>query len=253
MLNIFDPSVVIDDIGVLIGYIPITLGLTAAAGIVGLILGFLLAIIRTRRVVVLHQIAGVFISLMRGTPILVQLYVTYFGIPILIKYINYYQNKNIQIAEIPAILYAIVALALNNAAFCSVIIQSSLEAVDKGEIEAAIALGMTGPQIMFRIILPESAEIALPSLGNQIIGLVKGTSLAFTCGVVEMTAEGKLLGARGYRYFEAYVALAILYWVITIVLEQIIRLVMNRVRVPDVVGKEGKTAEKNQKNKGGVL
>ena len=247
MLNIFDPSVVIDDIGVLIGYIPITLGLTAAAGIVGLILGFLLAIIRTRRVVVLHQIAGVFISLMRGTPILVQLYVTYFGIPILIKYINYYQNKNIQIAEIPAILYAIVALALNNAAFCS------LEAVDKGEIEAAIALGMTGPQRMFRIILPEAAEIALPSLGNQIIGLVKGTSLAFTCGVVEMTAEGKLLGARGYRYFEAYVALAILYWVITIVLEQIIRLVMNRVRVPDVVGKEGKTAEKNQKNNGGVL
>lgn len=190
---------------------------------------------------------------MRGTPILVQLYVTYFGIPIIIKYINYYQNKNIQIAEIPAILYAIVALALNNAAFCSVIIQSSLEAVDKGEIEAAIALGMTGPQRMFRIILPEAAEIALPSLGNQIIGLVKGTSLAFTCGVVEMTAEGKLLGARGYRYFEAYVALAILYWVITIVLEQIIRLVMNRVRVPDVVGKEGKTAEKNQKNKGGVL
>ena len=144
-------------------------------------------------------------------------------------------------------------LALNNAAFCSVIIQSSLEAVDKGEIEAAIALGMTGSQRMFRIILPEAAEIALPSLGNQIIGLVKGTSLAFTCGVVEMTAEGKLLGARGYRYFEAYVALAILYWVITIVLEQIIRLVMNRVRVPDVVGKEGKTAEKNQKNKGGVL
>lgn len=106
---------------------------------------------------------------------------------------------------------------------------------------------------MFRIILPEAAEIALPSLGNQIIGLVKGTSLAFTCGVVEMTAEGKLLGARGYRYFEAYVALAILYWVITIVLEQIIRLVMNRVRVPNVVGREGKTAEKNQKNKGGVL
>lgn len=252
MPNLFDLTVVWEDIRVLIGYIPLTLGLTAAAGISGLILGFLLAVIRTKKIPVLYQIVGVFISLMRGTPVLVQLYVTYFGIPILIKYINYYQNKNIQVAAVPAILYAIVALALNNAAFCSVIIQSSLEAVDRGEIEAAISLGMTGPQRMFRIILPEATEIALPSLGNQIIGLVKGTSLAFTCGVVEMTAEGKLLGAKGYRYFEAYVALAILYWIITILLEQIIRLVMGRVRVPDVVGKEGKIG-KDVRSKGGVL
>jgi polar amino acid transport system permease protein len=156
----------------------------------------------------------------------------------MLKYINYYNGTNIQILNIPSIVYAIVALAINSAAFNSVVIQSAFESVNKGEIEAATALGMTGAQRMVRIIIPEAVELALPSLGNQLIGLLKGTSLAFTCAVVEMTAKGKLLGAIGFRYFEAYVALAVLYWIITIVFEQIIKLIINSVKVPDVAGEE---------------
>lgn len=258
MLNLFDIHVVFSDIAELVKYVPITLALTLASGVLGLILGFVMAIIRIKRMPILYQMIGVFISFMRGTPIIVQLYVTYFGIPILLKYINYYQNMDLQNINVPSIVYAIVALALNNAAFSSVIIQSSFESVNPGEIEAATALGMTGSQRMFRIIIPEAIELALPNMGNQWIGLVKGTSLAFTCAVVEMTSAGKIIGARGYRYFEAYVALAVLYWLITIVLEQIIKLILHLVKVPDIVsgGKAERKAlkrKKLQKAQGGML
>jgi polar amino acid transport system permease protein len=77
--------------------------------------------------------------------------------------------------------------------------------------------------------------VALPSLVNSFIGLIKGTSLAFTCAVVEMTAEAKILGGRNYRYFEAYVSLALIYWVITAVIEQIMKRVENRLAIPDEV------------------
>ena len=173
-------------------------------------------------------------------------------------YINYYKGTEYQVNGVPPILYALVALALNTAAFCSVIIQSAFEAINKGEIEAAAALGMTGTQRMFRIIIPEALELALPNLGNQFIGLIKGTSLAFTCSVIELTAQAKILGARGFRYFEAYVALAVIYWIIIIIVEQIIKLLMNLIRVPDVIGSaEDKKAyrkhKKYLKKQGGML
>ncbi len=96
------------------------------------------------------------------------------------------------------------------------------ESIDKGQVEAASALGMNYFQALIRIILPEAIVVALPSLGNAFIGLIKGTSLAFVCSVVEMTAEGKILAGRNYRYFEVYISLAIIYWVITFVLERVI-------------------------------
>ena len=119
------------------------------------------------------------------------------------------------------IVYAFVALALNESAFNAEIIRASLESVDKGQVEAASALGMNYFQALIRIILPEATVVALPSLGNAFIGLIKGTSLAFVCSVVEMTAEGKILAGRNYRYFEVYISLAIIYWVITFVLERV--------------------------------
>jgi polar amino acid transport system permease protein len=113
------------------------------------------------------------------------------------------------------------------------VIEAALQAVNKGEIEAAASIGMTGTQRMIRIIIPEAVELAIPSLGNNLIMLVKGTSLAFSCAVIEMTAQGKILGGRTYRYFEAYIALGIIYWLITIVLEQGIKVILKLVQVPE--------------------
>ena len=239
-MNLFDFSVVYDDFWEILKFIPVTLELTLVAMVSGLLIGFLIALIRIKKIPVLNQIAGVFISAIRGTPVLVQLYITYFGIPILLKYINYYYGTDLAVAKVPPILFAMVALSLNQAAYNSVTIRSALEAVNRGEMDAAASIGMTAGQRMVRIMIPEVIELALPSLGNSIISLVKGTSLAFSCSVVEMTAEAKILGGATYRYFEAYIALAIIYWIITIFLERIIDAIVRLVQVPEEVSGEEK-------------
>ncbi len=137
-----------------------------------------------------------------------------------------------------------MALAINESAFNAEIIRASLQSVDKGQIEAAQSLGMTYLQVLKRIILPEAIEVALPSLGNSFIGLIKGTSLAFTCAVVEMTAQGKILAGRNFRYFETYISLAIIYWVITIVVENTIKVIEKKIRIPDQVTGTVRNGEK---------
>lgn len=142
-------------------------------------------------------------------------------------------NYDVQKNDIPEDEAKMIALALNESAFNAEIIRASLESVDKGQVEAASALGMNYFQALIRIILPEAIVVALPSLGNAFIGLIKGTSLAFVCSVVEMTAEGKILAGRNYRYFEVYISLAIIYWVITFVLERVISYLEKKLRVPE--------------------
>ena len=232
MPNLFDLSVVRSDFFSILKYLPVTLKLTVLAMVFGLLLGFLLAVIRMKKIPVLRQIIAVFISIIRGTPIIVQLYVTYFGIPIFLKYINYWYGVDIQIAAIPPIIYAVIALALNQSAMNAVTIQAALEAVNRGEIEAATTLGLSPAQTLFKIIVPEAVELAIPSLGNTLIGLVKGTSLACSCAIIEMTAQGKIVAARNYRYFEAYVALAVIYWLITILIESAIAFILKQVSIP---------------------
>ena len=93
-------------------------------------------------------------------------------------------------------------------------IRSALLSVDKGQVEAAHALGMTYGQTLRRIIIPEALTVALPTIGNSLISAIKGNVTCFTCAVVEITAQGKIIGGRNYRYFEVYCSLAIIYWIV---------------------------------------
>ena len=235
MPDLFDFGIVLRQIPQLLQYLPVTLELTAIAMVIGLLLGLVLAIIQMNKVPALYQLTAVYISVLRGTPILVQLYISYFGIPILLKYINYSFKTGFNINGIPNMVFAIVALALNDSAYNAVTIKASLQSVDKGQIEAAHSLGMTYWQSLVRIVIPEAVEVAVPSIGNTVIGLVKATSLAFSCAVIEITAQAKIVASENFRYFEAYVALALIYWVITIALEQVVRFIEKKVRIPDVV------------------
>lgn len=232
MGKIFDFKLVFTQIPDILRFLPVTLLLTFVAGITGLLLGLLIAIIRMHKIPVLSQIGAVFVSVIRGTPILVQLYLIYFGIPIALKYFNYAHGTDYNINAIPDIVFAMIALGLNQAAFDSETIRSALQSVDKGQIEAARSLGMNRWQEFYRVIFPEAFQVALLPLGNSLISLIKGTSLAFTCSVVEMTAEGKILGGRNYRYFEVYCSLAIIYWIITFIVERVIKHVESRISVP---------------------
>lgn len=235
MEKLFDISLVFTQIPTLLNYLPKTLELTAFSLIIGWSVGILLAIIKIKQIPVLRRIAALFVSVVRGTPIIVQLYITYFGIPIALKYINYYCGLNLNVNNIPAIIYAFVALGLNQSAFDSETIRAAFQSVDKGQLEAAHSLGMTEWQVMRRCLFPQAIRVALPPLGNSLISLIKGTSLAFTCSVVEITAEAKILAGRSYRYFEAYCSIAIIYWILTIIIERLFKYLEKKTSIPDEV------------------
>ncbi len=216
----------------LIKKIPITLELALFSFLVSIVVGLLIGVARYKKIKVLGKIATAFLSFMRGTPMLIQLYVAYYGIPAILKIFNSW-GANINVNLVPKLVYAFVALGLYQSAFTSETIRAALESVDNGEIEAGTAMGMTYPQIFRRIIIPEALENALPGINNSIIGLIKGTSLASTCGIIEITYQNQILAGRDYRYLEGYVALAIIYWVITLVLERVFKVVENKTKIPE--------------------
>ena len=214
----------------LLEYLPITLLLTVVAFVISTLLGLLIAVIRVKKVKGLNVITKVFLSIIRGTPLIIQLYVMRYGMAAILRAFN----GGITV-RVDGIWYAFLALGLYQAAFTSETIRAAIESVDKGQIEAAQAMGMTYPQILRRVIIPESIEIALPGLINSLIGLFKGTSLASACGVIEITYKNTLISGNDYRYLEGYVALAIIYWAITFILEQLNKVIEKKVRIPDEV------------------
>ncbi|MBW4803376.1 amino acid ABC transporter permease [Loigolactobacillus coryniformis subsp. torquens] len=229
-------------------YLPITLAIVILSMIVGLVFALIIALVRLNKIPVLTQLFTLLVSFVRGTPLLVQLYLSYYGVPIALKYWNYYNHTNYNINNLPAFLFVFVAFAINEAAYNSENIRGALLSVDRGEIEAAQSLGMTGGQILRRITIPEALVVALPTLGNQFISLIKGTSLAFVAGVIEMTAEGQIIAGRNFRYFEVYLSLAIIYWALTVITEVIIRFVekrLNKFRTVQKVVEINDTLEDN--------
>ena len=235
---LFDWDRVWNQMPELLDKLPITLELALVAMVISLVLGLLLAIIRIKKIPVLEQIAKGFLSVIRGTPMIIQLYVAYYGVPIMLRALG---ADNTVIREIPNILYAFIALGIYQSAFTSETIRAAFISVSQGEIEAAHAMGMSYPQVLFKVIIPEAAEVAVPGLINSLIGLIKGTSLAFACGVIEITAQAKIIAGRSYRYIEGYVALAIIYWVLTFIIEQIAKIIDKHITIPEQVdAKPGK-------------
>ena len=233
MANLFDLSLVFTQIPDLLESLPATLYLTLLAMFGGLLLGLGVAVVKINKIPVLRQICAVYVSITRGTPVIVQLYLTYFGIPLALKYINYYQGTSFNVNNVPAIMFVLFALSLNQAAYSSETLRAALLSVDRGQIEAARSLGMTGAQALRRIIIPQAFVVALPSLGNSLIVMLKETSLAFVCSVVELTAKAKILAGNNYRFFESYCSVAIIYWTLTLIVEQLVRYAEKRLKIPE--------------------
>ncbi|EHI69086.1 amino acid ABC transporter permease [Streptococcus ictaluri] len=233
--KLFSWYAVLDAIPKLIERLPVTLGLTVAGAFLGLLLALLFAIVKINKVKILYPIQAVLVSFLRGTPILVQLMLTYYGIPLLLKYLNQTYGFQWNINAIPASVFAITAFAFNEAAYASETIRAAIQSVSSGEIEAAKSLGMTTLQIYKRVIIPNAAVIATPTLINGLIGLTKGTSLAFNAGIVEMFAQAQILGGSDYRYFERYISVALVYWAISIMIEQAGRLIENKMAIKSPV------------------
>lgn len=218
----------------LIPYIPITLALSVAATVLGTVLGLVMALIKLSRVPVLSQLNAVLVSYLRGTPPIVQLLLNVNAVPIAILYINHQFGTQWDAMGLSPFIVAAFTFALNEAAYSSETIRAALLSVDRREIEAAHALGMTPWQTLRRVTIPNAAVVAFPTLVNHFIGMLKQSSLAFVVSVIEITAYAKILGGRDYRFFEAYLATAIIYWALTVIIEQIARIIERKMQRPRV-------------------
>lgn len=237
--KLFSWRAVFEAIPPILQRLPITVGLTLAGALAGLLLALLFAIVKINRIKLLYPIQAFWVSFLRGTPILVQLMLTYYGIPLLLKAINQKTGLTMNINAIPASVFAITAFAFNEAAYASETIRAAIQSVSSGEIEAAKSLGMTNSQIYQRVIIPNAAVVATPTLINSLIGLTKGTSLAFSASIVEMYAQAQILGGSDYRYFERFISVSLIYWGVSFLIENLGRLIEQKMAIssPKVVQK----------------
>ena len=214
----------------IIQYIPITVLMALVSCLIGCVLGILLALARFFKIRILSRIIAVYVSFIRGTPMLVQLYLVYYGLPLLVKSLVEATGGEYDSNAIPKIVYAFTAFSLNSAAYMSETFRSALEAVDKGQMEACYSIHMTTFQALRRIILPQAFEIALPPLGNSLLSLVKDTSLAFSISIVDLMAGAKIVASRSFRFFEIYIVVSFIYWAICFVLERLIALTEKKLK-----------------------
>ncbi len=229
-MKLFDFQFFLSTFPELARVIPVTLKITIVAMLASVVTALAVALVRIYRIPGLRQLAAVYVSFARGTPMLVQIYLSYYGIPLVVQFLRDKYGWNLDVSQIPAIVFIYFAFTFNVAAYLSETIRAAILAIDKGQMEASLSVGMSSLQGLRRIVLPQALAVALPSFGNTAIALVKDTSLAFMISVVEMMGEAKILGARGLRFFEVYVAVALVYWAICIIIERLVALGEKRVR-----------------------
>ncbi|MFV8314447.1 amino acid ABC transporter permease [Aerococcus urinaeequi] len=202
----FDFAYMMEILPDLLGYLPITLYLTLASMAIAVIIGGLFSVVLVNKVPVLTQIIQVIMSFFRGTPPIVQLLLIYFGLPQILPIAT----------GMSAETASILTFSLNTAAYLAEVFRAALVSVDEGQVEAAMTVGLTYGQTLRGIVLPQAVRNAIPGTGNTFVGLLKNSSLAFTIGVVELLAQGKLFASNSLKFFEAYFAVALIYWALTI-------------------------------------
>jgi len=194
--------------GLLIPGLTVTIPLTLVSFGLGLILALFTALVQIARVPVLRQVARFYVWIIRGTPLLVQLYIIFYGLP----------SLNIKIDAIPS---AIIAFTLSVGAYTSETLRAAILSVPQGQLEAGYCVGMTFSQTMRRIIIPQAFKTAFPPLFNSFIGLTKDTSLAANVTVLEMFMAAQRIAARTYEPFALYCEVGVIYLLFCTVLSKI--------------------------------
>lgn len=179
-----------------------TVPLTVISFAIALFISIMIALVQYSDVPVAKQIARFYIWIMRGTPVLVQLFIVFYGLPKLGLVINAY-------------VATVITFSLNEGAYMAETMRGALESVPRGQIEAGYCVGMTYWQIMRRIVLPQAFKVAFPGLSNSIVALLKETSLASTITLPEMFMETKRIASRNFEYLILYVEVALVYLAIT--------------------------------------
>ncbi|MDQ0194937.1 amino acid ABC transporter permease [Paenibacillus wynnii] len=213
----FDPSFILEVFPQLLPYLSVTLYMLLGTVIFGSLLGFILARAKVRRRRVPKLLADIYIVALRCTPPIVLLFIVFYGLPELLMYI-----LGVDINSFYRGLFVLVTFTLLFAASISEVMRTAYEAVDVGQREAAVSVGMSEFQAFYRIVLPQAVIVALPNFGNALINLMKDGSLAYTIGLIDIMGQGTLIISRNYGSYalETYIALAVIYLSITILIEK---------------------------------
>jgi L-cystine transport system permease protein len=206
--------------------LPVTLLIVLAATLSGLAVALLLAFPRLEKIPVLSQLCQVSVSFIRGTPILIQMFILYYALPMLLL------RLGINITRWNKIYFIYITYGINTGAYFSEIIRSSILSVPAAQWDAAAAAGLTRVQAYRRIIIPQSVVIAIPSLGTSMTSLLQDTSLAFSLGILDVIGRVRALGAITSRILEGYVVAALIFIVLTIALEKTFGYIEAKTRLP---------------------
>ena len=200
-------KILVDSFGsLLLAGFKLTIPLTVISFSIGLVIALFTALVQTAKVPVLRKLARFYVWIIRGTPMIVQLFVVYFGLP------------NIGIL-LSAFASAVLVFSVSVGAYCSETVRAAIESVPVGQMEAGYCVGMNYWQIMYRIVIPQALRTAFPPLSNSLIGLVKDTSLAYSISIVEIMATAQRIATRTYDYFLLYIEAAFVYLIFCTVLQ----------------------------------
>lgn len=191
--------------------ITMTIPLTLISFAIALVIAVIVALVQFAKVPVLKQICRFYIWVIRGTPLLVQLYVIFFGLP----------SIGVNVDAFPA---AVIVFSINEGAYAAETIRGALESVPAGQMEAGRCVGMSYVQIMWHVILPQTFRTAFPALGNELISMVKDTSLAANITVTEMFFQAQRIAGRTYQTMALYIEVAVIYLLFSTVLTLLQRL-----------------------------
>jgi arginine/lysine/histidine/glutamine transport system substrate-binding/permease protein len=191
----------------------VTLRLTILSVVLGLVGGSLMGIIRLSRIKPVRWLARAYVDFFRGTPLIVQMFMIYFGIPAIAQQLGFTFNFNPFVA-------GVLALTLNSAAYIAEIVRAGIQSIEPGQTEAAQSLGLSAVETMRYVIFPQAFRRMIPPLGNEFISLLKDTSLVAIIGFEELFRKGQLIVAGNYRAFEIYAAVALVYLCLTLLSSQ---------------------------------
>ncbi|MBO2519402.1 MULTISPECIES: amino acid ABC transporter permease [Limnochorda] len=188
-----------------------TVKLTAISVGLGLIFGTFLGIGRLAKPWPIRALASAYVTFFRGTPLLVQIFLVYFGLPQFV-------------GPLPREFAGILALSLNSAAYVAEIVRAGIQSIDRGQLEAGWSTGLSHAQTLRYIVLPQAFRRIVPPLGNEFIALLKDSSLVAVISLEELLRRGQLVATRNFRFFEVYILVAIIYLILTVGISQLVNL-----------------------------
>lgn len=215
----FDPSVVVEALPDLMRGTALTIEITALGLVGGFVLGVAAGIARAGGMRLAGLIASVYVALIRGTPLVVQVMFIYFALPLAVG------------LRIDPMSAAVGAIAINAGAYIAEVVRGAIVSIDRGLIEAGLALGVSPRRVLATVVWPIAFRRMLPALGNQFIISLKDTSILIVIGVGELTRRGQEIIATNFRAMEIWSAVAIIYLILTATLALVLRLVEKRMRI----------------------